>query len=228
MTSRKKSDKGARRPLITIKFAQTLDGRIATATGDSQWISSEASLRYAHQLRARHDAILVGIGTVLSDDPQLNVRLVKGKDPIRVIVDSRLRIPLKSKLLRDGFAERTIIACTSRPNASRAKNLQKLGAQVLRVEANGNSKGVDLPRLFVELNKRGIGSVLVEGGSQIITSLLNAQLADRLIVVVAPKLIGKGIDSIGDLGIRRLRDALKFKKLRTKRIGPDIVFDGFL
>src|SRR5215468_6514226 len=127
--SRQKNDRkpDPLRPRVTIKFAQSLDGRIATSSGDSKWISSPQSLKFAHRLRAEHDAILVGIGTVLADDPHLNVRLVKGRDPVRVVVDSRLRIPVNSKLLTEADSRRTIIATAGRASTGKTRQLESLG-----------------------------------------------------------------------------------------------------
>ncbi|HYL98109.1 MAG TPA: bifunctional diaminohydroxyphosphoribosylaminopyrimidine deaminase/5-amino-6-(5-phosphoribosylamino)uracil reductase RibD, partial [Blastocatellia bacterium] len=118
-------------PFVTVKAASTLDGRIATATGDSQWISGERSLRLAHELRRDHDAVLVGIGTVLKDDPKLTVRLVKGADPLRVVVDSKLRIPHTASLLADGAARKTTIATTNQSDPAKAERLREIGAEVL-------------------------------------------------------------------------------------------------
>jgi len=215
-------------PRVTVKFAQTLDGRIATSTGDSKWISSAQSLRFAHTLRAQHDAILVGIGTVVADNPQLTVRLVKGDSPVRVIVDSRLRIPLNSILLSDDNNGQTLIATTRRPSQSKVRRIQNLGVEVLQLPLASGGTGVNLRALIKELGRRGIRSVLVEGGSAIITSLLKARLVDRLVVVVAPKMVGRGVESIGDLGIKQLRNAIQFSAVKVRRLGPDVVFDAKL
>jgi diaminohydroxyphosphoribosylaminopyrimidine deaminase/5-amino-6-(5-phosphoribosylamino)uracil reductase len=212
-------------PFVTVKFAQSLDGRIATATGDSQWISSQSSLRFAHKLRREHDAIMVGIGTVLRDDPRLTVRLVNGRNPLRVIVDSRLRLPLSARVLAEGAARHTLVAATEMAEPERVRELERLGAEVLRLPANF---GVDLAGLLAELGRRHISSVLVEGGARIVTSLLAARLVNRLVVAVAPKIIGQGTEAIGDLGISRLRDAIVFSTFKTRRLGPDIIFDGRL
>jgi diaminohydroxyphosphoribosylaminopyrimidine deaminase/5-amino-6-(5-phosphoribosylamino)uracil reductase len=215
-----------RLPFVTVKYAQTLDGRIATATGDSQWISGPDSLRLAHQLRAEHDAVLVGIGTVLSDDPRLNVRLANGRDPLRVIVDSRLRIPATARVLAGDAARHTLIATTELADRNRLQEIQRRGAQIVTLPTFTDSSRVDLALLLAELKGRGIRSVLVEGGSLIITSLLAQRLVDRLIVAIAPRLIGSGTDAIGDLGIRRLADALTFSTFATTRLGDDLIFDG--
>ncbi|HVG22296.1 MAG TPA: RibD family protein [Blastocatellia bacterium] len=214
-------------PFVTVKFAQSLDGRIATATGDSQWISSQSSLRFAHKLRREHDAIMVGVGTVLRDDPRLTVRLVNGRNPVRVIVDSRLRMPLTSRVLADGAAQDTFVATTEMAASECVRELESLGAKVLRLPANDRS-GVDLAELLAELGRMRISSVLVEGGARILTSLLVGRLVDRLVVAIAPKIIGEGTEAIGDLGIANLRDAIVFSTFKTRRLGPDIIFDGRL
>ena len=213
-------------PFVTVKYAQTLDGRIATATGDSQWISGPDSLRLAHQLRAAHDAILVGIGTVLADDPRLNVRLASGRDPLRVIVDSRLRIPLTARVLAGDAARHTLIATTEMAARRTRQEIERLGAQIVISPTFADSSRVDLARLLGELAARGVRSVLAEGGSAIITSLLAQRLVNRLVVAIAPKLIGSGTDAIGDLGIRRLADALTFSAFTMRQLGDDIIFDG--
>lgn len=216
------------RPFVTVKFAQTIDGRIATSTGDSRWISSPASRRFAHKLRSEHDAILVGIGTVLADNPELTVRLVKGRDPRRVIVDSRLRIPLESHVLNDGSPLRTMVAASVSANQTRAARILKLGAEIIRIPDNPNESGIDLTQLLEELGRGGIKSVLVEGGNRIITSLLAARTVDRVVAIVAPKILGQGTEAVGDLGIRRLNDAITFSSFKSRRLGDDLIFDGLL
>jgi len=214
-------------PFVTLKFAQSLDGRIATKTGNSQWISSPETLRLAHKLRSIHDAVLVGIGTTLADDPSLTVRLVKGTTPQRIIVDTRLRIPLRAKILNDEGVGRTIIVATEGANLRKARKIHRLGAEVLWAAKNPRG-GVDMLDLFGKLGHMGITSVLVEGGSQIITSLLKRSLADKIVIVMAPKLIGKGVEALGDLEIRDLKGALRISRMKTRRLGPDIIIEGYL
>jgi diaminohydroxyphosphoribosylaminopyrimidine deaminase/5-amino-6-(5-phosphoribosylamino)uracil reductase len=214
-------------PFVTLKFAQSLDGRIATKTRRSQWISSPETLRLAHKLRSIHDAVLIGIGTVLADDPGLTVRLVKGKNPQRIIVDSRLRIPLTAQILNDEGVDRTIVVATEGANRKKAQKIQHLGAEILWAEINRRG-GVDIRDLLGKLGHMGITSVLVEGGSRIITSFLKERLADKIVIVVAPKLIGKGIEALGDLEIRDIKQALRISRMKTKRIGDDIVIEGYL
>jgi 3,4-dihydroxy 2-butanone 4-phosphate synthase/GTP cyclohydrolase II len=212
------------RPLVTVHYAQTIDGRIASRTGDSRYVSGEGSLRLAHELRAAHDAVLVGIGTVLADDPQLTVRLVSGNSPVRIIVDSRLRIPLNAKVL-DTSNARTIVATTAVASEERAAVIRARGAEVLRVRADVDGH-VDLRDLLVRLREDGIRSLLVEGGRGMITAVLREHLVDRLTVCIAPKVIGEGISAVGDLNIDKLCDAMTFERSGFIASGGDVVFYG--
>lgn len=214
------------RPSVTVHYAQTLDGRIATRTGDSQWIGGEESLHLAHQLRSSHETILVGVGTVLADDPRLTVRHVPGPSPIRVVVDSGLRLPLGANVLADG-ASATLVATTARAPADRVQAVRRSGAEVILVSADEVGR-VDLRELFAALAGRGLTSLLIEGGAGVITSALRLRLVDRLVLTIAPKLVGLGIEAIGDLGIQRLREAIEFREGAFAPCGRDIVFDGRL
>lgn len=215
-------------PFVTVKFAQTLDGRIATASGNSQWISGPSSLKLAHKLRREHDAIMVGIGTVLKDDPRLTVRLVGGRDPLRVILDSKLRLPARARVLANGAARHTLVITTEAADPARAAELESLGAEVLRIDAAPDGTGVDVTQAIRHLGRRGIESVLVEGGAATVTSLLAARLVDRLVIAIAPKIVGRGIEAVGDLGIDHLKDALIFSSFKMRRLGPDIIVDARL
>jgi diaminohydroxyphosphoribosylaminopyrimidine deaminase/5-amino-6-(5-phosphoribosylamino)uracil reductase len=212
-------------PLVTVKFAQTLDGRIATSTGNSQWISSPASRRLAHKLRTCNDAIMVGVGTILTDNPQLNVRLVKGRNPTRIILDSKLRIPLDANALRNQESSPTVIATTSGADDERLSALRQMGIEVLVTREDERGE-VALGHLLGMLGKRGISSVLVEGGAETITSLLRLNLVDRLVVIVAPKLMGKGIEAVGELNITDVSQTLKLSFSRTYRMGEDLVIEA--
>jgi diaminohydroxyphosphoribosylaminopyrimidine deaminase/5-amino-6-(5-phosphoribosylamino)uracil reductase len=215
-------------PFVTLTFAVTLDGRLATKTGNSQWISSNDSLQLAHRLRAEHQAIMVGIGTVLADNPRLTVRLAKGRDPLRVVVDSRLQIPTDANVLAASAGAATLIATTEAADQNRLADLQSLGAEVLRLPCEKDSRRVDLETLLAELYRRSIESLLVEGGAKLITTLLAARLVNRMVITIAPKIIGQGIEAIGDLGITKLSDAITFTSFKTERLGPDLIFDGLL
>jgi diaminohydroxyphosphoribosylaminopyrimidine deaminase/5-amino-6-(5-phosphoribosylamino)uracil reductase len=212
-------------PFVTLKFAQTLDGRIATVTGSSQWISSGASLKLAHRLRSIHDAVLVGIGTLLEDNPRLTVRLIKGRSPIRVIVDSRLRIPLNSKVLREQHVAHTIVATTPGVNEKKKVSLSNMGIEVMEVAADEQGR-VDLEDLLFKMGARGISSVLAEGGSQIITSMLSRGLADKIVAAVAPMILGKGIEAVGDLGISEIARSVKLSPVKVYRKGFDLIVEA--
>ena len=214
------------RPSVTVKFAQTLDGRIATRTGHSQWISGQDSLTFAHELRASHDAIMVGVGTVLQDNPRLTVRLAPGRSPLRVVADSSARTPLESHVLAED-AGRTIIAAGEHAPADRLDAIRRQGARVLLIRIGADGR-LDLADLLGQLRADGVRSIMVEGGPRIVTSLLRADLVDRLIVCIAPKLVGAGLEASGDLGIERLTDALNFSHTEVRTLGEDIIFDGRL
>ncbi|HET6488736.1 MAG TPA: bifunctional diaminohydroxyphosphoribosylaminopyrimidine deaminase/5-amino-6-(5-phosphoribosylamino)uracil reductase RibD, partial [Syntrophales bacterium] len=185
-------------PFVTLKFAQSIDGKIATATGHSRWISSEPSRVFAHRLRSFHEAILVGSGTVVKDDPELTCRLVRGRDPLRVIVDSKLKIPLEARVLQDQDRARTLVFTTAGHNK---KKMAALSDRGIEVKAAGERK-VDLRAVLQELGRRQVSSLLVEGGAGVLTSFIREGLADRIIIISAPKIFGKGTDAIGDLAVR--------------------------
>jgi riboflavin-specific deaminase-like protein len=212
------------RPLVTVHYAQTIDGRIAARTGDARWVSGERALRLAHELRATHDGIMVGIGTVLADDPRLTTRLVKGPSPVRVIVDSTLRLPLDANVLTD-MTSPTVVATTETASEEKAEAIRARGGRILRVPAT-LAGAVDLAAVLAQLRREGMSSLLIEGGRGIITSALRGHLVDRLTVCIAPKMVGQGIEAVGDLSIDYLRDAVTFTRSRFISCGEDIVFYG--
>ena len=213
------------RPFVTVSYAQTLDGRLATANGSSQWISGPESLRFAHELRAGHDAIMVGVGTVCRDNPRLTVRLVPGRDPLRIVADCTLRTPLTAAVLAEGAAAGTILAVTDRAPDERCTAARALGATILRLPSSSDDH-VDLVALLSALHAYGVGSLMVEGGAALITALLRARLVDRLVVCIAPKVLGAGIEAVGDLGICDLAAALTLRDTRVTAYGADLVLDG--
>ena len=182
-------------PLVTIGYAQSLDGSITTRRGVPLALSSRASLRLWHRLRVYHDAILVGIGTILADDPQLNVRLVKGSDPQPVILDTKLRFPLKALALNNH--KPPWIITTRRSSMKRKKTLESRGAQVIRLNSTRSGR-VDLTALLKLLAGRGVDSVLVEGGARVITSFLKARLANRFVITLTPYFVG-GVHAVEEL-----------------------------
>jgi diaminohydroxyphosphoribosylaminopyrimidine deaminase / 5-amino-6-(5-phosphoribosylamino)uracil reductase len=213
------------RPTVTVSYAQTLDGRLAAANGSSRWISSPDSLRFAHQLRAEHDAVAVGASTACNDNPRLTVRLAPGEDPLRVVVDSTLRTPLSAAVLANGAAEGTVLAVTDRAADERCEEAESLGATVLRLPADAAGR-VELGALLSELGSLGVRSVMVEGGAALITSFLCERLVDRLAVCIAPKILGRGIEAVGDLGISDLTDSLILADTSVTPYGVDLVLDS--
>ncbi len=212
-------------PWVTLKFAESLDGRIATATGNARWISSPESRKLAHRLRARHDAVLAGIGTVLADDPELTVRLVRGRNPLRIILDSGLRIPLTARVLGGQERATTVIAAGKGADPVKGASLKERGIEVVTVAADGQGRP-DLKALLAALGKRDVTSLLVEGGAGVLTSFLRQGLADRIIAFVAPKLIGTGTEAVGDLGVEEVAKAVQLRFERSYRCGPDLVVEA--
>jgi len=209
---------------ITISFAQSVDGRIATITGESQWISGAKTLRLAHKLRATHDCICVGIGTVLKDDPELSCRLPLRRSPLRVIFDSGIRLPLDSKIVRTADRYRTLVLAAPGAPLPKADALKSRGVEVEFIRSSGHEY-VDIHEAMNRLKEKGIRNILIEGGSQLITSFLRAGVVSRIIMVTAPIIIGEGIPAIGDLGVRTLEDSMKPDRTRIRRMGTDLVWE---
>jgi len=212
-------------PFVTLKYAQTLDGRIASSRGDSRWISSYKSRRFAHRLRSRHDAVLVGIGTVIADDPELTVRHVRGRNPVRIVADSRLRIPREARLLKDAEKARTFIFTSTRADKTKMERLREEGVKVILVDEEEPGR-LDMMEIFAVLGQMGLSSVLVEGGSGIITSCLARGCVDRLVVIIAPRILGAGIDAVGDLGIAAVDRSLNLLVDKLSVSGGDIIIDA--
>ena len=217
------------RPLVTAKFAMSLDGKIATRTGDSKWITSEASRRYVHELRARSDAIMAGIGTVLADDPQLTARDADGtplpRQPLRVIVDSSGRTPSDAALVAQ--PGETLVAVADAGSDSRL-GLEKAGAEVFT--AGGPDGRVDLDELMDELGRREITSLLVEGGGTLLGALFDSGLVDRVVAFVAPVIIGgsSAVSAVGGDGVARMAEAARLSNVRIETIGDDVVVTGWV
>jgi diaminohydroxyphosphoribosylaminopyrimidine deaminase/5-amino-6-(5-phosphoribosylamino)uracil reductase len=214
-----------RRAHVTLKAAMTLDGRIATASGESRWITGEAARADAHRRRDRADAILVGVGTVLADDPQLTTRGVRGgRDATRVVVDGKLRTPPNAALLASGSTAATLIATTRDAPARRAAALERAGAELLRLPSRQGK--IDLGALARALAERNLLAVLVEGGAETHAAFLDARLCDRLLLYIAPKVIGgvRAPSWVGGQGVLRLSDAVGFAIVGApRRLGDDLL-----
>ena len=213
-------------PFVTLKFACSLDGKIATVGGQSQWISCEASRKFSHGLRDINDAILVGIGTVLADNPSLTTRLVDGKNPVRVIVDSNARIPLDATVVTDKSA-RTIVAVTSNAPPEKISALESHGVEIITA---GDGQRVDLRTLMRELAAREITSILVEGGATIHFAMLEAQLVDKVLAFVAPKILGgsQALSAVAGKGFAKLSDAVELENFTVRQLGADFLLSGYV
>ena len=217
------------RPFTILKAGMTLDGQIATAGGESQWITDEAARMQAHRVRADVDAVLVGIGTVLRDNPRLTARPggeLSLRQPLRIVVDSRLRIPLKAPVLDEQQVAHTLLVTTNAAPSRKMETLKKRGVDVLVLPKAGRQ--VDLQVLWTRLGQLGVTSVLVEGGSELNAAVLRAGLVQRLMCFVAPLLLG-GQDAKGLLGgvsPRRLREAVPLKNVRIEPVGRDMLIEA--
>lgn len=215
------------RPHVTLKAGMTLDGKIATRTGHSSWVTGPDSRRAVHRLRHRVDTIMVGVGTALSDDPQLTTRLPRGRshDPIRVIVDSRARTPGEAKVICHDSDSETIIAHTA-AGRSAAAALERTGVVPLQCAAVDGR--VDLGDLLRRLAGRGIVSLLVEGGGELHWSFLEAGLVDRVKLFIAPVIVGgsRAVPVVGGRGVAVMNDAFRLKEMTTRRIGVDLLVEG--
>lgn len=213
-------------PYVALKYAMTADGKIATQTGASKWISGEESRAYVHQLRNRYAAILCGIGTVLADDPMLNCRLDGGHNPLRIICDSHLRIPLDCKIVQSAKEIPTIIVCDDEADFASRNSLQQTGLEVLSLPKSDGGK-ISLSRLMCLLGERKIDSVLIEGGSEINYSALKSGLVNRLYTFIAPKLFGGcGAKSpVAGEGVAGVEEAFKFGLSKISRLGDDILLE---
>lgn len=212
------------RPWVTLKLATSLDGRIATARGESRWITGPAARAWAHRLRARSDAILVGSATALADDPELSARRAGRvvRRPLRVLVDSRLRVPPRARLFRE-HAERTWVLCAAAAPARRRRALEARGARVLALRP-GRDGRPSLRAALARLGAEGVGTLLVEGGGVLAAALLRAELVDDVAWLLAPCLLGaEARPALGPLGVARLAAAPRLAQARVRRIGPDLL-----
>ncbi len=216
-------------PFCILKTAMSLDGKIAAYTGDSKWITNELSREYVHQLRHQSSAVMVGIETVLKDDPFLTVRLDKKntKNPVRVIVDTKGRIPADSKVLNCDETTKTIVATTKLAPDEKIKVIEDKGAIILFTPIKNNQ--VDLSFLIRALGKRKIDSVLIEGGSTLNAGMLKEGLIDKIIAFIAPKIIG-GIDAptpVGGEGFPRIKDCIMLDRMEILRFKEDLMIEAY-
>jgi diaminohydroxyphosphoribosylaminopyrimidine deaminase / 5-amino-6-(5-phosphoribosylamino)uracil reductase len=223
-----------KRPYVILKAGMTLDGQIATASGESRWITSRQSRREVHHLRSQVDAVLVGVGTVQADDPSLTARTGRAlkklapRQPLRIVIDSRLHLPLKAQILSSQRESKTLVATTRAAPSIRVRALQSKGIETITLPSVDGR--VSLSALLKELGQRGVTSVLVEGGSEINASLLKAKLVNRVRFYIAPKLLGggnaKGV--VGGESPVRLGQALRLRHMRVRSVGVDLVIEGDL
>ncbi len=214
------------RPFIILKTVQSLDGRIATATGDSRWLSGKASLDMAHQLRAEVDAVVVGTGTVHADNPALTVRRVAGKNPYRIIISGSLRLSPRCRLLSDNKDYRTILV-SSGPVIARFTGKNKMNMPILWKVKKNREDHIDLHDFVAKATQFGLRSLLVEGGAKLVTSFLKAGLWDKYVIVTAPLVIGRGVEAVGDLAVKKLSQAITFEHEEITFRGRDTVFIGY-
>lgn len=213
-------------PYVTLKMAQTLDGKIADLSGSSKWISSLQSRRFVHALRSRYDAVLVGASTVKMDDPSLTVRFVEGRNPKRVILDSNLRLNIKLQIFNNN-ADGNLIIVTKRKSAAKKKKLEMLrsrGVEVIFVKENKDGT-LNLKDALQKLSSHSIASILVEGGRKIYTSFIKTNLFDDMLFFICPKLLGPGIPVVDNFGINSIRKALKLKIKSIEKIGDDLLME---
>lgn len=209
------------RPFVTLKLAASLDGRIATVTGASRWITGEASRRYVHRLRDTHDAVLIGAETALRDDPDLTCRLRGGRNPLRIIIDGRLRLPTTARVVTTAASTPTLVFTARAADRARIAALRARGVDVVTLPAR---RGILAWReILAELARRDVASVLVEGGSQVAAALLTGGWVDRLNLFLAPLLIGgDGREVLGPLGVRQLEEALRLGPVEVRRFAQDV------
>lgn len=218
-------------PYITMKVASSLDGKISTITGESRWITGDQARNHVHKIRDEVDAIIVGINTVLRDNPMLTTRLKTKKDlmnPIRIILDSRLKIPLTAKSIQLKNGQKTIIATTTKAPLRKVKILEKMGIVVLTIKEKETK--VDMNELMKKLGKMEISNIMIEGGAEVNASALQSGIVDKVIFFIAPIIIGgaNATSSIMGNGIRFLKDAIPIKETRIKKIGHDFMLEGYI
>ena len=213
-----------KKPFVILKLAMSLDGKIATSTGDSKYITSSEARKYVHQLRGEVDAVMVGINTVMRDDPLLDARLVKGKNPTKIVVDSTLKISERAKIFKD--PSKVIIATTKKAPKKKIDKLHQRGVRVLVLDLKTGL--VDMKELMKELGKSGITIIIIEGGAELSGNAIKERIVDKILIFTAPKIIGNGLGPIKNLGIKKVNKAIKLKNVVTRNIGKDFLVEGYL
>ena len=216
------------RPFVVIKAATSLDGKIAAPSGESKWITEEEARKDVQLLRNHYSAIMVGVGTVLKDDPELTCRYEGGRNPVRIILDSSLRIPTNSRVLTDQERNTTLLACTERASPKRVKQAEALGAKVIRCKSL--NRRIDLVDLMEKLGGLSIDSILLEGGSTVNESAISSGIVNKLILYVAPKIIGgeRSKTFVGGIGIPSLDQAYPLRIESMERVGEDMKITAYL
>ncbi len=216
-------------PFVTLKIAQTLDGKIADDSGRSRWISGRASRQLVHILRSRTDAVLIGAGTVAADDPSLTVRLVHGRNPLRVILDGRFRSHADAKVFSTQAASTLLFVGGGalRRHPQKARTLSHRGVEIIAWKT-GKDGRLSLRRVLRELARRGIASVMVEGGASVFGEFLKERLADKLLIFQAPRVLGKGVDAFGDFASGALRHAVRLSQVAARNVGDDVLIESYL
>jgi diaminohydroxyphosphoribosylaminopyrimidine deaminase / 5-amino-6-(5-phosphoribosylamino)uracil reductase len=214
-------------PFVTLKIASTLDGKIATRRGDSKWITGEDSRRFVHRLRDQADGVLVGIGTILRDDPLLTARIKGGRDPYRIVLDSRLRVPEGAKVF-DGSPSRVILVTTKAGSKNKMERLKKRGVRILTLDRKQGR--IDLKACLRDLGAIGLMTLLVEGGNRVNGSFLDGELVDKFSLFFSPKWIGDpgAIGIFGGHGIRDLQEVIRLKEVRMRKMGEDFLLEGYV
>ncbi len=219
-------------PFVHLKMGQTLDGKIATSTGDSKYITGEMSLKRVHETRHAYDAVLIGTNTFVLDNPKLTVRhmnVAQASQPFRIALCKLEKLNFSWNLINDDFRHKTIMVTTNKDymkNAKKVKMLTELGVDVMSLPENSEGK-VDLNELLAELGNRKITSLIVEGGNTLYTQFLNLGLYDKVSLFIAPMIIGAGKSAIGDLHTENLKEAVRFHKTSFETLGTDILFTGY-
>jgi diaminohydroxyphosphoribosylaminopyrimidine deaminase/5-amino-6-(5-phosphoribosylamino)uracil reductase len=211
-------------PYVTLKAAQTLDGMIADKNHYSEWISSNESRRYVHSLRSKYDAVLVGSNTAEIDDPKLTVRMVEGRNPYRVVLDSKLKLKTDLKIFKSNADRKTILITSdeSKLKKNKLKKFEQLGVKIIFCKKNKNDR-LDLKSVLRQLGKIGISSILVEGGGKTFSSFVKQNLFDDIILFISPKILGDGIKTFTELSFKKLQDSLKLRIINSDLIGDDIL-----